>query len=87
MPLTREDILAGIIGWSSAEKIKLVEDIWDGITPEACQLPVTEAQMQEYQRRLDHYRQHPETAVEWHDSLSQLKKSRDIVGPDDQTSS
>jgi len=87
MPLTREDILVGIVGWSAAEKINLVEDIWDSVLPEACKLPVTGAQMKEYQRRLDHYRQHPETAVEWHDFLSQLKKSRDVVGPDDQKTS
>ena len=37
------------------ERIRLVEDIWDSIAISADQLPVTETQKRELDRRIDRY--------------------------------
>ena len=48
-----------------AERIRLVEDLWDSIAevPEA--LPVTEEQGRELDRRLEAHRESPAAAVPW----------------------
>jgi putative addiction module component (TIGR02574 family) len=51
---------------SVAERIQLVEDIWDSIaqdTPES--LPLTTAQRQEIRRRVAAHEADPSSAVEW----------------------
>jgi len=58
-------MLADIQRLSIAERIQLVEDIWDSIaaTPDA--LPLTEAQRQELDCRLDAMQQSPQEEVTW----------------------
>jgi putative addiction module component (TIGR02574 family) len=53
-----------------AERIQLVEDIWDSIAAEAEEVPITEAQRRELDRRVEAYRQNPEGGVSWDDALS-----------------
>jgi putative addiction module component (TIGR02574 family) len=49
-----------------AERIQLVEDLWDSIAAEASQsLPLTEDQLRELQRRAQAHRQDPGAAVPW----------------------
>ncbi len=50
---------------SIAERIQLVEEIWDSIaaTPEALEL--TDAQRAELDRRLAEHREDPESAIPW----------------------
>lgn len=61
------------LGLSVAERIQLVEDIWDSIaaeSPEAAAL--TTPQLQELQRRLDAHDQDPSSAVLWENVRSEL---------------
>ncbi|MDQ3815459.1 MAG: addiction module protein [Armatimonadota bacterium] len=57
---------------SVAERIQLVEDIWDSIaaTPEALELP--EAQRQELDGRLQAYQQDPNAGTSWDDVKAKL---------------
>jgi putative addiction module component (TIGR02574 family) len=57
--------IAGILQLSVAEKVQIVEDIWDSIgnTPE--ELPVSEAEKVELDKRLENYRQNPTEGIEW----------------------
>jgi len=48
---------------SLTERIQLVQDIWDGIAAAPEQLPVTEAQQQELDRRLDAYQRNPQGGI------------------------
>jgi putative addiction module component (TIGR02574 family) len=57
--------LANILQLSVAERIQLVEDIWDSILAVPESLKLTEAQRQELDHRLNAYRQHPETSIPW----------------------
>jgi len=58
---------------SVAERIQLVEDIWDSIatdSPDA--VPLTPAQREEIQRRLQAHDADPSTAVSWEQVRSEL---------------
>jgi putative addiction module component (TIGR02574 family) len=50
---------------SVAERIQLVEDLWDSLatTPEA--IPVTQAQRDELDRRLQAHRENPSEGASW----------------------
>lgn len=58
---------------SVAERIQLVEDIWDTIAAEPESLPLTEAQKQELDRRLEAYYQDPEAGVTWEELKAKIK--------------
>lgn len=64
--------LAEILRMSVAERIQLVEDIWDSVSafPEA--VPLTDAQQQELDRRLQAYKQNPDEGISWDDLKKQL---------------
>ncbi len=50
---------------SVAERIQLAEDLWDSILENPEMLPVTDAQQQELDARLQQYRQKPEAESSW----------------------
>jgi len=55
----------GIDKLSVAERIALVQEIWDSIATEVEQSPLTEAQRQEVDRRLAAHRANPQAAIPW----------------------
>ncbi len=50
---------------SVAEKIQIVEDIWDSIGSAPDQLPLSEAEKLELDKRLESYEQNPNEGIEW----------------------
>jgi putative addiction module component (TIGR02574 family) len=60
---------------SVAERIQLVEDIWDSIAavPEA--LPLTDDQRKELDRRLALHAQNPNEGIPWDELKERLLKS------------
>jgi len=68
--------IAEIVKLSVAERIELVEDIWDSIAATPDLLPVTDAQRQELDRRLADYRDNPDDVREWQKVRSSLTKKR-----------
>jgi putative addiction module component (TIGR02574 family) len=67
--------LADILQMSVAERIQLAEDIWDSIAamPEA--LPLTDADKQELNRRLELYAQNPGEGIPWDELKEKVRKS------------
>lgn len=63
----------GIDQLSIAQRILLVEEIWDSIAPEADQLPLTEAQQQDLQRRLAGYDADPKAGASWEEVKPRLQ--------------
>ncbi len=57
---------------SVAERIQLVEDIWDSVAAEAEGIPITEAQRQELDERLDDAEAHPGTGTPWKELRARL---------------
>ena len=49
---------------SVAERIRLAEDLWDS-TPESAEIPLTDAQKAELDRRLEDLEQHPDAGDPW----------------------
>jgi putative addiction module component (TIGR02574 family) len=49
---------------SVAERIRLAEDLWDSI-PECADIPLTDAQKAELDRRLEDLEQHPDAGEPW----------------------
>lgn len=61
-----------------AERIELVQAIWDSIAAEVERSPLTEVQRQEVNRRWSAYRADPQAAVPWEqveaEALARLRK-------------
>ena len=59
---------------SVAERIELVEDIWDTIAASPDSLPLTDAQREELDRRMADYREHPDDVRSWQQVRESLAK-------------
>ena len=66
---------AEILELSVAERIQLVEDIWDSIVAAPASLPLTDAQRQELDHRLDSLEATPEQGATW-----EVARARIIAG-------
>ena len=67
--------LSDILQMSVAERIQLVEDIWDSIAASPESLPVTDAQKQELDRRLQAHTQTPDEVISWDELKEKVRKS------------
>jgi putative addiction module component (TIGR02574 family) len=56
-----------------AERILLVEEIWDSIAAEADKSPLTEAQRQDLQRRLVAYEANRKAGASWEEVKARLR--------------
>ena len=67
--------LSEILQLSITERIQLAEDIWDSIAafPEA--IPLTDAQKEELDHRLQAYSQNPSEGISWDELKDKLRKS------------
>jgi putative addiction module component (TIGR02574 family) len=63
----------GIDRLSVAERILLVEEIWDSIAAEAEQAPLTEAQTKDLERRLAAYEANPKAGSSWEEVKARLR--------------
>ena len=61
---------------SVAERIMLVEQIWDSIVAEQESLKVTKAQRQELDRRLEVYQASPNRGANWEDLKARLQSEK-----------
>ncbi|PSB31870.1 addiction module protein [Stenomitos frigidus] len=57
---------------SIAERIQLAEDLWDSILEQQDELPLTDAQKRELDRRLELYQQDPTAGSTWEDVKQRL---------------
>jgi len=66
-------LIPEIAGLTLAERIQLVEALWDSIAAEAGQsLPLTEEQRAELQRRAQAHRDNPGAALPWEQVRAEL---------------
>ncbi|MBD2569668.1 addiction module protein [Anabaena lutea] len=57
---------------SIAERIQLAEDLWDSILKEQEELPLSQAQQQELDRRLENYKKNPTNGSSWEEVKNRL---------------
>jgi putative addiction module component (TIGR02574 family) len=67
--------LSDILQMSVAERIQLVEDIWDSIAASPESIPITDVQKEELDRRLQAYTQNPGEGVSWDELKEKVRKS------------
>ena len=68
--------LAEITRLSTAERIQLVEDIWDTIAMQPEEVALTEAQTQELDRRLEAYQQDPLAGASWQEVQQRVRQQK-----------
>jgi putative addiction module component (TIGR02574 family) len=71
-----ETQVAEILELSVAEKIQIVEDIWDSIRRNPEELPLSEAEKRELDKRLADYEQNPDDGIEWETLKKNILQSR-----------
>jgi putative addiction module component (TIGR02574 family) len=59
---------------SVAERLALLDELWDSLAPD--QYPMTSAQIEELDRRLDDLERDSELGVPWEDALRQIQARR-----------
>lgn len=64
----------GIDQLSVAQRILLVEEIWDSIAAEAEQFPLTEAQERDLERRIAAYEADRKAGSSWEDVKARLRE-------------
>ncbi len=57
---------------SVAERIQLAEDLWDSILEHQEEIPLSEAQQKELDRRLESYNQNPTAGSSWEEVKKRL---------------
>ncbi|GAA6620108.1 addiction module protein [Scytonema sp. NUACC26] len=57
---------------SIAERIQLAEDLWDSILEQQDEVPLTDAQQQELDLRLERYHQEPTSGSTWEEVKQRL---------------
>ena len=70
-PMSKVSV-ADVLELSISERIQLVEDIWDSIANVPQSVPLTAAQREELDRRLEDYRQHPDEGSPWEEVRSRI---------------
>ncbi|HTB84981.1 MAG TPA: addiction module protein [Candidatus Sulfotelmatobacter sp.] len=56
-----------------AERLELVEDLWDSIAAEDANEPVSDEKILELRRRKEHYRNHPNSGRTWEEVKSRAR--------------
>ena len=56
---------APIFKLGRAERLQLVEDLWDSIAQEGAQLPMSDSKREELRRRKERLLQHPTSGRTW----------------------
>jgi putative addiction module component (TIGR02574 family) len=65
--------MADILHLSVEERLRLAEQIWDSIAENPENLPLSEAQRAELDRRLEAYKQSPDAGSSWEEVKERLK--------------
>ena len=68
--------VAEILELSVAEKIQIVEDIWDSIVQSPECLSLSDAEKKELDKRLENYRQNPDDGIEWETLKKNILESK-----------
>ena len=69
MTISRDDILKLTV----SERLELIDTIWDSITTDPRDLPLTEAQRREIDRRLDQYAVNPPRLSAWDEVRARIE--------------
>ena len=57
------------------ERIQLADELWESLANKPEVLPLTKAQSEELDRRIEAYRKDPGAAIPWREALAEIEKS------------
>lgn len=60
---------------SVAERILIIEDIWDSISTSGEELPITDEQKKELDLRLEAYKNNPENGKSWEEVRDNIRSN------------
>jgi putative addiction module component (TIGR02574 family) len=63
----------GLDQLSIADRLQLIEELWQSIEAKPEAVPITEAQKQDLQRRLDAHRDNPKAGSPWEEVKARLR--------------
>ena len=69
-------LLTEILDLSTAERIRLAQEIWDSVTEVPDSSILTDWQKQELQIRLNALNENPASGIPWREVISDLKRSK-----------
>lgn len=55
------------------ERLRMIEELWDSLSEQPGSVPLTDAQRQELDRRLDDLERSGPTAIPWEEVLKQIR--------------
>lgn len=61
---------------SPAEKLLLASELWDQATSHPADIPVSQALLDELDRRMEEFRRDPSTASTWDEAKQRIRASR-----------
>jgi putative addiction module component (TIGR02574 family) len=61
---------------SAADKFALAVELWDELSSNPEEIPVTEEQLNELDRRVEEYRKDPDKVVTWEDAKARILSGR-----------
>ena len=64
----------GIDQFSVAERILLVEEIWDSIADDGQEVELTDVQRQDLERRIANYEANPKSGTSWEEVKARLRE-------------
>jgi putative addiction module component (TIGR02574 family) len=64
----------GLDQFTPAERILLAEELWDSLVASPENVPVTDAQREDLQRRLNAYHDNPKAGSSWEDVKARLRR-------------
>lgn len=63
----------GLDRLSVADRLRLVEELWDSIAASPQAIALSPAQKADLERRLEAYREHPQAGSPWHEAKARLQ--------------
>ena len=61
-------------GMTPQQRLELLEKIWDSLTEDPNNIPLTDSQRQELDRRLDDFEQDGEKGIPWEEVLDRIRR-------------
>ena len=61
-----------ILESSVEERLKVIGEIWESIVNETDDIPLTDAQREDLERRLDEHRQNPQAGFTWEEVKARI---------------
>ncbi|MBI4470741.1 MAG: addiction module protein [Acidobacteria bacterium] len=73
--MSAEPIIQGFRKLPAAEKIRLVQELWDEIAEEATELPLTEAQRRLLDERIAEHEANPDDVEPWQQARDEILRN------------